>query len=141
MDLITNPFAPTAYEGIIGQGANFVDADYTPVFDIVLAANEEKRGAVVSLDRDADFLLMGFLISNFTSASFQLQLFDNQQQNLSSGYVYGAAFLVGGLAVPFALVPGRIFPAGGAIGINIKDTSGAENTIQIAFRGIKRYRL
>jgi hypothetical protein len=141
MELITNPFAPQAYEGIVGKGAQFVDADYTPIYTVTLTANQEIRGAVVSLDMDADFLLMGLIISTFTSINFQLQLFDNQQQNLSSDYVYAAAYLVGGIQVPFAFVPGRIFPAGGRIGINIKDTSGADNTIQLAFRGVKRYRL
>ena len=36
--------------------------------------------------------------------------------------------------------PASLIPAGGRIGIDIQDTSGAQNTIELLFRGVKRYR-
>jgi hypothetical protein len=43
--------------------------------------------------------------------------------------------------IPWPVSPGILFPGGGRIGIDINDLSAAPNTIQLTFRGVKRYRL
>jgi hypothetical protein len=138
--IILNPFAPTAYQGIAGANDQFVDQDKTYVYDVVLTANQNLTNGTLTTDRDADFICMAIQFSFATSSLFKVQFFDNQGQNLSNDYIYGAAYQVGGQSVPFPIVPGRIIAAGGNFGIRLVDLSGAENTIQILFRGVKRYR-
>lgn len=138
MELIGNPLAPVAFNGVVAQQQQqFVDAPYTYVFNYTVPADETVTNLLVSLDRDADFILLAVQIIFYTSASLAVQFSDNQGQNLSNDLINVAAFGQG----PFAFVPGRIFAAGGKIGIVLQDSSGSDNSIQIAFRGIKRYRL
>lgn len=136
-ELVSNPFAPPVFEGIVGRTSEYVDTAYTYVYNIALTASQVLLGQLVSLDRDADFLLLAIQLVDQTSVNFSVQFSDNQGQNFSNDFVSGGIFG----AYPFAWVPGRIFAAGGKIGINIRDNSAAPNTIQLAFRGLKRYRL
>lgn len=137
--IINNPFAPPAYDGVVTPSAQFVDQDVTYVYNVVLTANQQLNNEIVQLDNDADFLLMGIQITRATSNLYQIIFADNQGQQLSNDFIYGAAFSGGGNGVPFTIVPARIFSRGGQIQIRIQDLSGATNTIQIAFRGVKRY--
>jgi hypothetical protein len=140
--IINNPFAAPAYDGVVSNpGMQFVDQDATYVYNIVLTANQELNNEIVQLDNDADFLLMGIQVTRATSSLAQVLFADNQGQQLSNDFVYLGAFSGGGNGVPFTIVPARIFSRGGQIQIRIADLSGAQNTIQIAFRGVKRYSL
>lgn len=136
-----NPYAAPVFADVVGPGDQFVDTAYTYVYNKTLTANQSLLGQVVSLDPDADFVLYAVQINSLTSVLGTLQLMDNQGMVFSNEPVNFGAFLIGGLPVPYAIEPGRIFAANGRILLNITDLSGAENTVQITFQGSKRYRL
>jgi hypothetical protein len=50
-------------------------------------------------------------------------------------------FFQGTFSVQWPMFPEIVIPAGGRIGIDIQDLSAAPNTVQLAFRGVKRYRM
>lgn len=136
--LIQNPFAAPVFDDIVKPGTRYVDIGYSYVYNVTLSANQSLQGQSVSLDRESDFILFGIQIPTVTSPLGQLQVMDNQGQQFSNDYVNFGAYMIGGLSVPFTITPGRIFAKGGRILLNIRDTSGAENTVQIVFRGLKR---
>lgn len=138
MEFQTNPFAPPAFEGVVSRGADFVDQAFTYVYDVTLTASQALTGAVVSLDRDADFLLEALQLVKCTSGNFTFKLYDNQGQQFSNAPLYGGVLQSGSSFIPFPFIPARIFAAGGSIKLDLTDYSGASNTIQLAFRGIKR---
>lgn len=141
MQLIENPFASPVFSDIVQSSAQYVDQAYSYVKSITIPASDQLLNQVVSLDRDADFLLSGVMITSATSPLAQIQFADSQGQLMSNDYIGLGAFLQGGLPVPYAIVPWRIFPAGGRILINAQDLSGVDNTVQLVFKGIKRFRL
>lgn len=119
--------------------AGFTDVDFTYPYDVVLTANQFLRDQAVSTTNDADFAVRGLVIATYTGA-FNLRISDSQGFYLSNG-VIASANLIGDAASPFVIFPELLIPAGGKIGIDIQDTSNAGNTIEILFRGVKRYRI
>jgi hypothetical protein len=93
----------------------------------------------IRTDTDSDFLLYGLTINAFTSILFTLQFRDSAGNYFSSAPIYAANYAGQGSA-PY-LFPGkpRIFPPGSQLGINIANLSAATNTIQLLFRGEKRF--
>lgn len=136
-----NPFAPPAYNGLSGDYPyGFVDVDHSYVYQVVLAANQMLRDQQQPIDTDADFVLRAIQLTSFTGV-FAVRFSDSQGYYLSNGMLRSAIFLVGTVPVPFPLFPELVFPAGGRVGIDIEDLSAAPNTVEIVFRGVKRYRL
>ena len=117
----------------------YVDVDFTYPYDVVLTALQTLRDQAVSTTNDADFAIRGLVMATFTGA-FNLRISDSQGFYLSNGFIVSAN-LIGDAASPFVIFPELIIPAGGKIGIDIQDTSNAGNTIEILFRGVKRYRI
>ncbi len=108
------------------------------VFDKVLVANTEYLSQGLNVDGDADFILLG-IAGNATSSSYQLRLKLKNGRPLSNAYV-NAANLVGTAQFPVALPREIQFDASGQIGLDIKDTSGSSNTVQLIFIGVKRFK-
>ena len=136
-----NIYAPPAYGSLPSNpGKLSVDIPYDYIYDVVLTGNQALRDQIVAIQNDADFVLRSIKLASYTGA-FQIRLSDSQGTYLSNGYLNYGVFLSGGVAVEFPMFPELTFPAGGRIGIDITDTSGATNTIEIAFRGAKRYRV
>ena len=140
MNIVTNPFASPAYEGIVSRGSDYVDYTKQYVYDVTLTGLQRLTNVVKSVDTDADFIMYGLQIPFATSNLFQLRLFDAQGQGLSDDLIYGSAYTTGTTSVIYPYVPGVIIPAGGNIGINLVDLSTTSNTIQLVFHGVKRYR-
>ena len=117
------------------------DQSFEYPFDIVLdSSNTPLANEAIRTDTDSDFLLYGLTINVFTSILFTLQFRDSSGNYFSSLPVFAANYQGQG-ADPY-LFPGtkpRIFPPGSQLGISIQNLSGAENTIQLLFRGEKRY--
>ena len=135
-----NMFAPPAYNGM-SQGqlpGGFIDVDFTYTYDVVLSALQNLPNQAVSISNDADFALRAIVLASATGA-FQYRLSDSQGYYLSNGYLQSALLLIAGAPFPFTVFPEIIFPAGGKIGIDLIDVSNSTNTIQILFRGVKRY--
>ncbi len=115
------------------------DISFDYPFDIVLAANANQTNEGIRTETDSDFLLLGLTVNTFTSILFSLQFKDSNGNYFSSKAVLAANYASEGSA-PY-IFPGRprIFPPGSSLGISIKELSGAQNTIQLLFRGMKRF--
>lgn len=136
-----NPFAPPAYNGLSGDYPNgFVDVDHSYVYQVTLTANQMLRDQQQPIDTDADFVLRAIQLTSNTGV-FAVRFSDSQGYYLSNGLLRSAIFLVSTVPVPFAVFPELVFPSGGRIGIDIQDLSAAPNTVELTFRGVKRYKL
>jgi len=115
------------------------DTSFDYVFDIVLATGASLSNEGIRTETDSDFLLLGFSINVFTSDLFTLLFRDSNGNYFSSKPVLAQNYMGQGSA-PY-IFPGlpRIFPPGSSLGIGIENLSGAENTVQLLFRGKKRF--
>ncbi len=139
-ELLSNPYAPTVYNGFNDNyPLGFVDVDFTYPYDVVLTGNQFLRDQSISTTNDADFEWRGLVIAVSTGA-FNVRFADSQGYYISNGMI-ASANIVGDAASPYPIFPGILIPAGGRIGIDIQDTSGSTNTIQLLCRGVKRYRI
>jgi hypothetical protein len=93
----------------------------------------------IRTDTDSDFLLYGLSINAFTSILFTLQFRDSSGNYFSSAPVYAANYMGQGAAPYLFIGKPRIFPPGSQLGISIQNLSAATNTIQLLFRGEKRF--
>lgn len=135
-----NVYAPPGYAGLGSAGPQYVDLDYTYVYDVVLTANQVLPDQQVPLQTDAEFEWRVVIKASATGA-FSFRFSDSQGFQLSSGYLNSSVLDSGGAANPFPIFPSLLFPKGGRIGVDIADLSGAGNTIQLLFRGVKRYEI
>lgn len=129
-----NPMAPPVYGGLITpEGAVYYDYPY----DRVLTASTSLAD-IIKTDTDADFHMCAIIINVFTSIQFSLQANIN-------GVYYMSEFpiLAGNLqsdpAAPAPVLGKFIIPRGANINLNFVELSGADNTIEIIFRGMKLY--
>lgn len=136
-----NPYAPPAYNGLAGDyPSGWYDINFDNVYEVTLEADQMLRDQQMAVDTDADFCWRAFQVVSNTG-SFSIRFSDSQGYYLSNGMLLSATFFVGDLAVLYPVFPEVVIPAGGRVGIDIQDLSGAENTVQLLFRGVKRYRL
>jgi hypothetical protein len=140
-----NPFAPQALNGVNAlPDGDYVDVDFTYVYDVALLAGEVRRDQTVPLNNDADFVWRAV---HFTKPDpvavgiFRVRFSDSQ------GYYHSNALILEGNysaqpQSPTPIMPELVFPRGGAIGLDIQNTDLAVAcTVQICFRGVKRYRV
>jgi len=139
MEVLSNPYAPPAYNGFNDASPlGFVDVDFGYIYDVTLTAGQFLRDQTLATTNDADFAWRAIVLKS--DGSFNVRFADSQGYYLSNGMV-ASANLQGDAASPYAVFPEILIPAGGRIGIDIQDTSGGTNIIQILFRGVKRYRI
>ncbi len=135
-----NPQAPLVINGMNdGSPLGFQDQSFDYTYDVVLTGNQFLHDQVVSIFTEADFAWRA-LVVNVNTGVFAVRFTDGQGYYLSSGLI-NSANLTGTPADPWIVFPETVYPAGGRIGIDIQDLSGAGNTIQLLFRGVNRYRL
>lgn len=140
MRYASSPYASPAFNGI-GQASTptrYRDVGFDYVFPITLTANQVTQSQQ-NIDNDADFAWRAVILSAATG-EFGVRFSDSDWYYLSSGYMQSANIL-GDPSSPWPVFPELILPAGGQIGIALIDLSGAENTIEMVFRGAKRYAL
>lgn len=139
MTRTANPYAPPAYNGIgqtnVPNGYRDVQFDY--VFDIVLTANQSLQ-TQQSVHNDADFMWRAVVNARNTANNFTVRFSDSDWYYLSSAPIHSLN-LQGDASSPYPVWTEIAIPAGGRIGVDITDLSGAQNTIQLLFRGVKRY--
>ena len=110
--------APYAAAHLIGLGdssavgAPYPDQSFDVPFDVTLTALQTLQTSQI-IERDADFVWRGIILNA------------NMASDPSS---------------PYPVFPELTVPAGGRIGILITDLSNAGNTIEIVFRGVKRFK-
>lgn len=144
-----NEYAPSYFQGI--NTAPAIESGYEPrPFTYLYSPTSTFGGAggdtslitndAVQIDVDSDFLLLAWYISLFTG-TFQIQLADSTGYNLMSGALNSGAISTSS-SDPTVFSPSHPFPAGGRIQIvELEDLSGALNPTQIAFVGIKLFRV
>lgn len=137
-----NPYAPAAYMGLSGDPApsqpQYREDPFDYVFNTTLAANAFVQ-LQQTIETDADFRWKALVVTTKTG-EFEVQFSDTRQYFFSNTYMHSL-----GLSTdpgnPTSLGgKGIVIAAGGRIGINLHDLSGAPNTIQIVFRGAKLVR-
>ena len=105
-------------------------------FTRTLTANQELLDQSIAIDGDSDFWWMALL--GCSTGTYELRF------KLPSGrYVCSARlpspFLVGTAQLPGPVVPFVWCPASGRIGVDVRDTSGAGNTINLGLRGYRNF--
>jgi hypothetical protein len=135
-----NPFGSPVDNGLNNASPlNYVDVDFTYPYDVTLTANQFLRDQTISTTNDADFAWRALVIA-FSTGAFNVRFADSQGYYLSNGTIVSAN-LQGDAASPYPVFPEILIPAGGRIGIDIQDTSGNTNVIELLCRGVKRYRV
>lgn len=137
-----NPFAPPVFNGFPDDSPEgYADVDFSYIYDTnpALGPLETRLNQAVSTMNDADFAIRGMYVSQATGA-FSIRISDSQGYYLSNGPIVSSNIL-GDASSPFVVWPEILIPAAGRIGIDIADLSGALNTIEVVFRGVKRYRI
>lgn len=129
---------PTAAPLATIPAANFHEEPGDVVLDKVLTSNQESLRQTAQIDADSDFLLYAILGSSTGAYDLRVQLPNGRY--LNNSYVKSSNY-VGSAQFPVPLLAPVYFPAGSSIIVDLKDTSGAGNTIQLVFKGIRRYRL
>lgn len=133
MPTLVNRFVPPGYLGLRdGPGVRTDPYDY--VLDFVLTALQSTQFQK-SLDTDSDFLWEAIVVSSATS-TFNVQFTDSRRYTISDAQMPSTIYTG---TDPYALGVPLVEPAGGRIIAAVTDTSGSTNTIQIVFRGAKRY--
>ena len=141
--MIGRILAPNAPAHLLGlgdsspQGTPYPDQSYDIPTNITLTG-DQSLSTQQTIQRDADYVWRGIIINSYTSQLFQVRFNINGWYFMSQGYVL-AANLQSDPSAPYPLFPEMTIPAGGQIGIDITDLSGSTNTIQIVFRGVKRF--
>ncbi len=131
---LLNPLAPPVYGGLqTPDGA----VDFTYPYDKVLALNTGYADTIKT-NTDADFHLTGIIVNVFTSIQFSFRLNVNGVYYLSSSQIL-AGNLAGDPSAPVPVMGKFIIPRGADLNIDITDLSGAQNTIELLFRGLKLY--
>ena len=135
-----NPFGSPVDNGLNNASPlNYVDVDFTYPYDVTLTANQFLRDQTISTTNDADFAWRALVIA-FSTGAFNVRFADSQGYYLSNGTIVSAN-LQGDAASPYPVFPEILIPPGGRIGIDIQDTSGNTNVIELLCRGVKRYRV
>lgn len=108
------------------------------VLNVTLTANQEARGQGVFVDGDADFRIES--ITGSSTGAYQLKFKTPREKYFPDDYAR-ASNLVGSAAFPFPMPAPIIYPAGSKINVDLKDLSGAANTVQIVLLGFRIFRL
>lgn len=132
---ITNPFAPSGLATPPAAGYRELPAIYPYIHQ--LAANEVLPNEIVSIQTDSDFFLRGIVLASATG-TFQFQYADESGYFTSNAYLTSAA-LPTNAALPFPVTPQLRYSAGGRITLNLIETSGVANDIELWFVGVRRF--
>ena len=133
---LQNVYAPPAYQGMREVSPQFQISSFDYVYDITLTGNQVLADQK-SIDPDADFIWEAVILAANTS-TFTVRFADSRLYYLSDQAVQSAALVSNN---PYPVMPPLVIPAGGRISMDLTETSGFSNTIQLIFRGAKRYRV
>lgn len=133
-----NAYAPPAYNGVgqLDVPNGYKDQSFDYVYNRTLTALQVLQDQL-SIENDADFAWRATVINDFDGA-FSVRFSDSDDYWLSSARIINTN-IQGDPSSPYPEFPEIIIPAGGKIGIDIADLFNDDNTIQILFRGVKRY--
>jgi len=119
-----------------------VPFDY--VVNAVIAANAGQAGGpganlqVLQIQQDADFELV-FIVGTSTSPSGDINVQDGATGRALMSAPVNFANYFGTAQLPFPLVEPYIIARSTALNFTFRDASGAQNTLQLVFRGYKLF--
>lgn len=117
---------------------SYVEEPANYVFNFAIAANTHYGRVPVNIDRDSDFLLTG--LNGSSNGSYTLNFRLPSGRLIASAEIQNTNF-VGTANQPTAIGPPPIYRAGSTgPELDLTDTSGAVNMIQLIFSGIRRLR-
>lgn len=138
MGTYANQFSPVGYAGMPnGAPVGYVDKPFDYVFDVTLTALQALLNQLVPIQTDSEFYLRGIYISAATGP-FTFRFSDANNYYFSDAQISNLNYSTFA-GQPTVVLPEVWYPAGGKLSIDITDTSDAGNTIEIVFRGVKRY--
>lgn len=105
-------------------------------YQVTLTANQNLPDQSLAIQGDADFIVRA--ICGTSTGTYTIRLRDAQNRYMSSAQIKNAN-LVGSRQWPTPMFPELVIPKSGKIGIDITDTSGSGNTIELVFIGVKRF--
>lgn len=109
------------------------------VMDVSLTSGQEKTRQITQIDNDSDFIWLATVGSSTGVYKLKLQISGRSGRYMSSSYVNNVNY-VGSANFPVPLLHEVYFSAGSSISGDFLDTSGGANTIQLLFKGIKRFK-
>lgn len=134
-----NPIAPPAVQGIDNSAPDgFVDVPFNYTYAVSLTANQVLNNEVVSIFTEADFAWRGLIFT--TDGLFSVQFQDGQGYYLSAGQMFSSN-MANTPGDPWPVFPEVLYPAGGRIYFNITNLTADDNTGQLLFVGVNRYRI
>jgi hypothetical protein len=118
---------------------NYQEEPAIYTYQVALTANQRLQNQNIPIDPDSDFLLTG--IHGTSTGRFTVNLRLPSGRSLSN-VAMSDLNLIGTANQPTAIGPAPVYVAGG-IGpaLELLDTSGAGNTLEICFSGIRRFRV
>lgn len=131
----SSPYASPAANGIREAAWKYEPKAFDYVFDITLGASQT-GSFQQGIHTDSDFAWRGLVINS--TGAFSVQFSDSDWFDLSSGQLLSNV-IQGDPSSPYPIFPEIIIPAGGRIGMEVTELSGAQNVIQFLFRGAKRF--
>jgi len=120
-------------------GERFYAEPAVEPFTVALLANQERRDLSQFFGRDCAFLWTG-LAGNSTGV-YQTQFIIPPDNRLLSTAPVNNVNMVGTAQFPVPIWPAIKVPPGSRIGIYLLDTSGAGNTVQLVFYGVRLFRV
>lgn len=116
----------------------FVEEPASYIFNFTLTANQKVGQVPVNIDRDSDFMLTG--INGSSTGTYTLNIRLPSGRLICSSQINNTNF-IGVANQPTAVGPCPVYRAGSTgPEIDLTDTSGASNVLQIVFSGIRRLR-
>lgn len=106
-------------------------------YSVALTANQKLPDQTVSIDGDSDFLILG--LCGTQTGNYRVNFKSGNGRYLANQALKNAN-LVGTGQFPIPLPKPMIVPARGRIGVDVEDLSGAGNTIELVFIGIRLFR-
>lgn len=107
------------------------------VLNVSLTANQVANRQPVQIDPDSDFELHGIVGSSTSTYTLTIRHYNGRA--MQSAQVKNTN-LVGTPSAPSPLLVPSVYPAGSVLSVDLTDTSGAGNDVQLIFKGVRRYR-
>jgi hypothetical protein len=107
-------------------------------YQVTLTANQPLTNQSLIVDGNSDFIMLA--IHGTSTGSYVIRVRNNNDRFICSAFLQNANF-VGTAQFPVPLSKPFIVRATGRIAIDITDTSGASNTVELCFSGIRRYQV
>lgn len=105
-------------------------------YSVTLTSGQELLDQSIAIDADSDFYVMA--LAGSSTGAYELR-FKLPTGRYSSSARIRNTLMIGTAQLPAAVTPFILCPANSRIGIDLKDLSGAGNSVYLALRGFRRF--